>query len=1242
MKTFALITSLLGLATLAIAAPPVTSGLKLQFDSANIDTLGNTTLLDGQTVSTWSDLSGSGLHLDNLKGTPTYIQPGPGFGGLPVVGFQPSDFNGADYLSKLASPITAYPFTIFAVVRSTSTRNSVIFSLVDSASNEKMFGIRFVSEGNGGPGRVSLFRRNTTWIETASATTFNDNKLHVIAARFISPTDARLYVDGELLSTSSTSVTLPPLNRFDIGNNGRNNGSTDPYDGQIAEVLVYNRDLRSTDRSRMEEYLSQKWITGNRSIVASQESVDFGSVVAGEAQSREVTVTKAGAPNQALSISGIDLTSLGDFTLRAYLNDVEFNPADTSRYPLTLSQGTDELRLVVGLQPTTKLSYQGSARILSNAENKPDLLLSFAAREQDRVGVPNYVSHATQGNLVRFDLAGGAKVRVTLNTDRMARIQFAPDGTFRADNLPDYFMVQKYDWAPVTYTLQDHGNYIGIHTAAMTIRAQKSPFRLQMYDAANTNLIVKDADSEGMYAEQNTRGVTRVESGTGNARFGFGAGDHGHSRPLNKSGGFDQFTVTHGRTCVPFFMSTAGYGIFLNTVEKSTSFDPAGGFKTANFLDYWFMAGDFKTVLGQYSLLTGRMNLFPKWAYGFMLSKYGNDNATQAEFSEWINRLRNEDYPTDSYVFDFGWRGGKFNAHRWDPTRFPDLPAMFEESHRLGFHIGLHNNKGTPEAGNGNFTDATVADTWWQAHWPNVIQPGYGDWFWPDEFDVAGDNLMANRAAKVVHERWLQATTEQRPMFFTRGGFANHHFATTWSGDIPNTIAEMSEQISGSLALGLSGYPWSSNDLGGFFSKPADNLYIRWVAQFGAFSAIMRAHGHDGREPWLYGTKAQENLRYYLKIRYRLFPYIYTTAWQGTDKGIPMMRAMALEYPQNPEAWTKDKQYFFGDWLLVAPALATTTTDVSVWLPEGTWYDFFNPSTTFTGGQTITVNATLDQIPVFVKEGAIIPNGPEISFADQKPLDPLTIDLYPGPKTTSYTLYEDDGKTRNYQIEAAYSLSGFSATWPHENTLRFTKAAVQIKNPTAFSPKLPRAIVLRANHWTAKPQMVLIGNSLIPEVASETALASANRGWFYSASANKLLIRFIDDGSEQKIVASATLLDSDDDGLNDAREAQIGSHIDNPDTDNDFQGDFMEIAFGTDPTDPTSRVSLTSGIAIGEPPMFRITWPSVPGNIYQIEKMQGEPSEWNTIAERIATETITEFLYPMTESRALLRVRPKP
>ena len=732
----------------------------------------------------------------------------------------------------------------------------------------------------------------------------------------------------------------------------------------------------------------------------------------------------------------------------------------------------------------------------------------------------DYTSHSVNGNVVLFN-CGRSLVKISMCNSQMARIQLAPDKKYRDDNHPDYFMVQKYDWPAVNFTVSDEGSYIKIATGDMVIRAQKSPFRLQMYQGDNQTLLAKDADADGMYWQDNSIGVHRIEGPGSGGKFGFGGGDHGDTGSLNKNSGFGGFTVTHGRVPVPFFMSTSGYGVFLNTVSKNTAFDSTGGFYTDDYLDYWFMAGpSFKSMLGNYSELTGGMNLFPKWAYGFMVSKYGNDNATQDEFIDWIHWLRDgghpdddggNGWPIDCYVFDYGWRGAKWNPHHWDPTRFYDLAAMFAEADSLGFHVGLHNNRGTPEAHDGNFTNPVYAEEWWQAHCNPVIVPGYGDWFWPDEFDVVGDNLMANRSAKVVHEKWLELTTQQRPMFMTRGGFANHHFAAAWSGDIGNNISTMNKQIVNQQAVGLSGYPWFSHDLGGFFTKPSDNLYIRWVAEFGSFCSIMRTHGHDGREPWLYSTNAQGILRKYLKLRYKLFPYIYTSAWQGTSEGIPMMRAMALEYQDNSTAWTKQNQYFWGDWFLVAPALSENATNVSVWIPPGDWYDYFN-GTKYTGPADIVVSAALDEIPVFVKAGAIIPMGPEIRYADELPLNEITLDIYPMLGATTYTLYEDDGVTRDYMLNNAYALTQYDYT-NSGSVVTVTIGAADIKNSALYTPTLPRDYYCRLNHTASKPVQVKKGGTILTEYGSEAALRSASAGWYYDSANDIVWVKVTDGGS---------------------------------------------------------------------------------------------------------------------------------
>lgn len=181
-----------------------------------------------------------------------------------------------------------------------------------------------------------------------------------------------------------------------------------------------------------------------------------------------------------------------------------------------------------------------------------------------------------------------------------------------------------------------------------------------MYDL-DGKLISKDSDTTGMYWGNGLCGVRKTE-GSENAGgiFGFGSGDHGRRSNLNRyNEDFSQFTMSHGRLVAPFFMSSVGYGVFLNTIEKQTTFyKQGGGFQTAGYLDYYFMYGpDFKTILNEYAEITGRMEMYGKWAHGFMLSKYGNDNATQAEFLQWLHTLRDQGYPADCYVFDYGWRG---------------------------------------------------------------------------------------------------------------------------------------------------------------------------------------------------------------------------------------------------------------------------------------------------------------------------------------------------------------------------------------------------------------------------------------------------------------------------------------------------------------------------------------------------------------------------------------------------------
>ena len=760
-----------------------------------------------------------------------------------------------------------------------------------------------------------------------------------------------------------------------------------------------------------------------------------------------------------------------------------------------------------------------------------------AAGQSQAIGdLDSYEESTEDGNVLLFD-CGGDEVRVELCTARTVRVQLSVGGSgnYRTDD-PEYYMVQKNEWEPVTKTVTREDGVIRIRTEAMEIRIQESPFRIGMYDLEG-NLLSKDADDQGMYWEDDgTRGVRKVE-GAQNAGgiFGFGSGDHGRRQNLNRyNQDFTEFSMSHGRLIAPFFMSSVGYGIFLNTLEKDTRFfKQGGGFETAEYLDYYFMYGpDFKTILNEYAEITGRMELYGKWAHGFILSKYGNDNATQAEFLEWLHKLRDEGYPCDSYAFDYGWRGDvadnggnqtgageKFGKQMWnnDKTKFPDIAAMFEEADELGFRVGLHNNAGTPEASGGKeLYKPEYEEIWVKSYMDSVITTGYGDWFWPDEFDVLGVNSAPVFSSKGAYEAWQEYTDQSRPMFITRGSYAGQHYATAWSGDIENPSSELENQIGFSIDAGLVGYWAVSHDLGGFMHRPSDELYTRWVSEFGAWTGIMRTHGHDGREPWTYDDVASDTLKENLQIRYALYPYTYSLAWQGYSEGVPMMRAMLLEdgSQYNPDAWDLNQQYYYGDWFLVAPASQTSSTVVSVWLPpETTWYNYYTGERYEGGrdGKTINVAAALDEIPVFVKAGAIVPMGPDVDYADEKPLDPLTLDIYPHEGATSFTLYEDDGQTREYITQNAYSTTTFESRVEGED-MTFRIHEREDHNPAVYLP-CERNYNLKFNHID-QADAVSINGRTVAGVDSLAAYDAAEEAFWLNGEENILYVKTPDTGEE--------------------------------------------------------------------------------------------------------------------------------
>lgn len=526
---------------------------------------------------------------------------------------------------------------------------------------------------------------------------------------------------------------------------------------------------------------------------------------------------------------------------------------------------------------------------------------------------------------------------------------------------------------------------------------------------------------------------------------------------------------------VPFFMSTKGYGVFLHnsfatewdmgaTTDDRYSFKAAGG-----ELDYYFMYGpDFSSILSDYTALTGRSPLLPQFALGLHAGTYsggtwGYEKETSDKYVVQLARkFRELGIPVDLLWLDSTWRifgkngGNGATSFEWRET-FKDPKGMFDSIYAMNYKmVGLHlrprfdngiklnlldqaREKGFvyPEPNNQgefvNFFDQKSVDWWWENGVMRVASQGAkflktdeGSAFGglANESDKTGPtdrtaqklhNVFPIAYAKAPYEKFQQLNGI-RGLNQTREGYAGiQRYPFIFAGDWPSQWQYFGPVIKAGLNIGLSGVGYWAHCMGGF-EQPADpELYIRWV-QFGMFSPIALVFGmdHPGyKEPWNYGEQALTNFKKYDLLRYRLIPYIYSNAHQMYLTGMPLMQSLVLGYQNDPNVYEIGDQYMFGNNLMVCPVTTKGAQTRTVYLPEGTWYDYWTGKK-YEGKKYVHIVTPLDTIPVFAKAGAIIPMQPEMKYTGEKPVDTITLDIFPG-LNSSFNLYEDDGLSLDYQ-----------------------------------------------------------------------------------------------------------------------------------------------------------------------------------------------------------------------------------
>ncbi|MEM4871061.1 MAG: glycoside hydrolase family 31 protein [Thermofilaceae archaeon] len=551
----------------------------------------------------------------------------------------------------------------------------------------------------------------------------------------------------------------------------------------------------------------------------------------------------------------------------------------------------------------------------------------------------------------------------------------------------------------------------------------------------------------------------------------FGLGQHaGYSAHtgLNYAGRVVYLAQRNTDIAVPFMVSSRGYGLLWDNYSMGVLEFKRGRlrvwFEAGDALDYFFILGpSLDRVIAGYRWLTGAPPLLPKYAFGFWQSK--ERYMTQDEIVSVVREFRKRGIPLDIIVQDWQyWGRYGWNAFKFDEKNYPDPEKMVKEIHELGARIAIsiwpffgeeteirreaeelgHLVPGTglvnvfSEAARRWFWEK-IRDTFFRigidGYWLDATEPEVKPMLvyasWQRELKVNGGrmfkylNLWPLLEAKAVYEG-QRSESNKRVLILTRSGFAGiqRYGVINWSGDITSDWTTLRAQVWAGLNYCLSGLPWWCTDIGGFFSGSPDSegyreIFVRWF-QWGVFCPIFRVHGtYFPKEPWRFGPEVERILVDYIKLRYRLLPYIYSLAWKVHSEGYTMMRHLAMDFPDDPEALEVDDEFMFGPFLLIAPVTTPSTYERDVYLPSGLWYDFWTGES-YSGGRYVRVPSPLDRIPVFVRAGAILPLAPPGLQSSMERVDGLELRIYPG-SDGRFELYDDDGETYDYE-KGVYAL----------------------------------------------------------------------------------------------------------------------------------------------------------------------------------------------------------------------------
>jgi len=657
-------------------------------------------------------------------------------------------------------------------------------------------------------------------------------------------------------------------------------------------------------------------------------------------------------------------------------------------------------------------------------------------------------------------------IRIDIISDKIIRIRYNEGDTIKENNTP---MVVGTFEGPLKADLTKSKGIFIVTTNKLKIEISTKIFSIKIFNLENNkicgisgqeknNFRNWDSYSTGIcYSkiDDSPIGTECFDLDPHEAIYGFGE----RFTRLNKIGQTidlimdDAYGTISSRSYknIPFFLSTKGYGVFINQSSLMTCWVGSKSVVNTqvavedNFLDYYVITGNIKEILSQYTDITGKGVVPPKWSFGYWQSKISYKSAE--EVLEIANKLRETEVPCDVIHLDTHWfKEDWYCDLEFDKERFPDPEKFLEDLKQLGFKVSLWQLPYIPE-GCKLFEELKAVEGFVKTKDDNIydmehcLTPGFQG--------IVGCIDFTNPKAIEIYKKWIRRLLklgvkaiktdfgENTPLegvyhdgtpghqmrnlgpllynkvvaevtkevtgdicAWSRSAWAgNQRYPVHWGGDSSVNWENMTPQLEGSLSFGLSGFQFWSQDIGGFIGTTRGDILIRWM-QVGLFHSHSRIHGWGKRELYKFPSEVMRICRNYIQLRYRLLPYIYGSAFDCVEKSLPMTRALVVEYQNDPNTWNIGNEFMFGDSLLVAP-ITDTTNKREIYLPKGVWTNWWTGER-LRGEKWIHVEVDIETLPFYIREGGIIPMGPVMNYVDEIKTEEIELRI---------AKFEGDGKT---------------------------------------------------------------------------------------------------------------------------------------------------------------------------------------------------------------------------------------